>query len=389
MKEINISNTIVKHRREMGMTQDELASSLGVTKASVSKWETGLSYPDILMLPRLAAFFNISIDELLDYTPQLSHQEISRLYKTLAEAFAEKPFEEVYEECKALIKKYYSCFPFLLQMCVLYMNHYTMAGSSDASIKILQEICSLCNRIKTECDEASLISETISIEALAHLILSQLYASTNADYMKQELGIIFDLLGKDIKPSLGNNEVLITAYQLQGNIEKSKHLCQVHIYNHLIGLLTSFPHFMSLYQDQPQKQDQIIQRCVKLLEVFEVENLNPNAAAMCYYQAACAYMMLQNKVNTLKMLKKYTDACIHLLNNMTLHGDSFFDQLDSWFENYESGIQQPRSRQLVYDSIISSLGPDSIFAPLKSEKEYQNMISQIRRTKNVNHNKLK
>lgn len=43
MKEINISNTIVKHRREMGMTQDELASSLGVTKASVSKWETGVS----------------------------------------------------------------------------------------------------------------------------------------------------------------------------------------------------------------------------------------------------------------------------------------------------------------------------------------------------------
>lgn len=379
MKEIGIANTIVKRRREMGMTQDELATNLGVTKASVSKWETGLSYPDIIMLPKLASFFNISIDELLNYTPQLSHQDITKLYRKLADAFAEKPFQEVYEESEALIKKYYSCFPFLLQMCILYINHYPMAGSQDASLDIVHEICSLCNRIKTECDDATLIKDTIRIEALAHLILSQSYASTNPELMKQELGIIFDLLGKDIKPPLGESEVLINAYQLQGNTEKAKQMCQVYIYNNLMSMLNTFPRFLSLYADQSARVEEISNRCIKLLEVFQIDNLNPNTAAGCYYQIASMYMMMNNKPATLKMLGEFTKSCAYLFQNMTLHGDDFFDLLDSWFQNLDLGIQPPRSKQLVYDSVLDSLGPKSIFAPLEHEIEMKEMISQLRR----------
>jgi transcriptional regulator with XRE-family HTH domain len=65
MKEINLASVIVAKRREKGITQDELAAYIGVSKASVSKWETGQSYPDITFLPQLAAYFNISIDELM------------------------------------------------------------------------------------------------------------------------------------------------------------------------------------------------------------------------------------------------------------------------------------------------------------------------------------
>ena len=45
-----------------------------VTKASVSKWETGQSYPDILLLPKLATFFNVTVDELIGYEPQLNRK---------------------------------------------------------------------------------------------------------------------------------------------------------------------------------------------------------------------------------------------------------------------------------------------------------------------------
>lgn len=41
MKEINIAGAIIKKRREKGMTQEDLANYIGVSKASVSKWETG------------------------------------------------------------------------------------------------------------------------------------------------------------------------------------------------------------------------------------------------------------------------------------------------------------------------------------------------------------
>ena len=44
MKEINIARVLVNKRREKGVTQDELANYIGVSKASVSKWETGVSH---------------------------------------------------------------------------------------------------------------------------------------------------------------------------------------------------------------------------------------------------------------------------------------------------------------------------------------------------------
>ena len=65
MKEINLGRVLTENRRRRGMTQDQLAEHLGVSKAAVSKWETEASYPDIFMLPKLASFFDISIDELM------------------------------------------------------------------------------------------------------------------------------------------------------------------------------------------------------------------------------------------------------------------------------------------------------------------------------------
>lgn len=87
MKEINIGKMIAMKRRQKGLTQEELANYLGVSKASVSKWETGQSYPDITFLPQLATFFNITIDELMGYEPQLTKQDILKLYLQLSDDF--------------------------------------------------------------------------------------------------------------------------------------------------------------------------------------------------------------------------------------------------------------------------------------------------------------
>ena len=51
MNDINIAGMILSKRRERGMTQDDLAAHIGVSKAPVSKWETGQCFPDITILP--------------------------------------------------------------------------------------------------------------------------------------------------------------------------------------------------------------------------------------------------------------------------------------------------------------------------------------------------
>lgn len=65
MKELNLSNILVKKRKEKGITQDQLAAYIGVSKASVSKWETGKNYPDVKSLLLLSTLFHISLDTLV------------------------------------------------------------------------------------------------------------------------------------------------------------------------------------------------------------------------------------------------------------------------------------------------------------------------------------
>ena len=56
---------IVQLRKEKGLTQKELADTLGVTDKAVSRWETDKNYPDIETLRRLSKMFDVSIDDML------------------------------------------------------------------------------------------------------------------------------------------------------------------------------------------------------------------------------------------------------------------------------------------------------------------------------------
>lgn len=62
---MTLGKNIVRHRKALGLTQDQLAEQLGVTAQAVSKWENDQSCPDITTLPKLAEIFGITTDELL------------------------------------------------------------------------------------------------------------------------------------------------------------------------------------------------------------------------------------------------------------------------------------------------------------------------------------
>ncbi len=62
---IFLSDQLKKLRREKGNTQEDLANHLGITIQAVSKWEREEGYPDITLLPAIASYYNVSVDDLL------------------------------------------------------------------------------------------------------------------------------------------------------------------------------------------------------------------------------------------------------------------------------------------------------------------------------------
>lgn len=156
MEELSLSKNVANLRKKKGVTQETLAEFIGVTKASVSKWETGQSMPDVLILPKLASFFDVSVDELLGYHPQLTKEQIRHFYQQWTIAFSKEPFEYVMEDCRKAVKQYYSCYPFLLQVAVLWLNHFMLTKDLEEQQAILSEAEALCTKIVEESAELSL-----------------------------------------------------------------------------------------------------------------------------------------------------------------------------------------------------------------------------------------
>lgn len=94
MSTIKLNEQIVFLRRQKNVTQEELAQVLGVTNQSVSKWESGICCPDIQLLPNIANYFGVSIDELIGYKPADTFGDVYLKIKSL---FAATPEEHCFE----------------------------------------------------------------------------------------------------------------------------------------------------------------------------------------------------------------------------------------------------------------------------------------------------
>ena len=115
---INIGRTIARERRRAGVTQEALAAHLGVSKAAVSKWELGQSLPDVSLLPRVAAYFSLTLDELFDWCDELSQEESAALYAEVY-ALGEKDLGAAHERLRELAAEHYSDANLLLMLASL------------------------------------------------------------------------------------------------------------------------------------------------------------------------------------------------------------------------------------------------------------------------------
>lgn len=76
---MNLGIKIKELRTENNLTQEDLAEQLGVSFQAVSRWETGVTYPDITLLPVLASMFNVTVDYLLDVDIFKKDEEIKEI----------------------------------------------------------------------------------------------------------------------------------------------------------------------------------------------------------------------------------------------------------------------------------------------------------------------
>ena len=140
MAELKIAEVILRERRKLKLTQEELANALMVSPQAVSNWERG-GYPDITLLPRIANYFKITVDELIG-NDEASHQAD-------VEFFMSKFNHALPAEQLILAKEYYQKYPSDFAICdCLAMAILRNKECWQRDYPLLKEVC---EKIMSKC----------------------------------------------------------------------------------------------------------------------------------------------------------------------------------------------------------------------------------------------
>ena len=85
---MSLGNRLFHARKKQGLSQEDVAGTLGVSRQTVSKWETDETLPDIRQAKQMARLYNLSLDELIEFDVDL--QEIQEVIERTSAELEEK-----------------------------------------------------------------------------------------------------------------------------------------------------------------------------------------------------------------------------------------------------------------------------------------------------------
>lgn len=204
---ITLNEQLKKLRREKGNTQDALATDLGITVQAVSKWERGEGYPDITLLPSIAAYYGVSVDTLLGVDALAREQKRTAYQKENTELFRlGKSRERV-----ALMRKAKQEFP--NDLSVLSALMYALFAENRAAHA--DEIIEYGKRILAESTDNALRGGAIQMLCFAYY-----YEKKDAETALQyaNMAMQYETTANELLPQLLEGEEAVRACQV--NIQR-------------------------------------------------------------------------------------------------------------------------------------------------------------------------
>jgi transcriptional regulator with XRE-family HTH domain len=143
---MKIGMKIRELRQQAGVSQEVLAQALGVTPQAVSRWENGITAPDISLLPSLASYFDVSIDALFAYDDANREQEMEQFFDRYYALLPQAP-----EEAQALLEQALKRYPGQEALRLLQCFHLKTPEDFPAKIRLCMALSQSQNpTVRTE-----------------------------------------------------------------------------------------------------------------------------------------------------------------------------------------------------------------------------------------------
>lgn len=149
----SIGEKIKKYRQKNHMTQEQLASYLNVTFQTVSKWETGVSSPDLSLIVPITKIFHISADELLGVNDVEADKRYEELQAAYDHTFKTEDFAERQRICELAVSEYPGDMKWLINLAWVVSNRSFEYEDNDRYIAEQEKAIKLFDAVVKNCKD--------------------------------------------------------------------------------------------------------------------------------------------------------------------------------------------------------------------------------------------
>lgn len=153
---MNIGENLRKLRIKRELTQEQLAEIFDITPQAISRWENNSAYPDITMLPGIANFYDISIDELIGMDEIRKAENLTQIFNKEHEQIASGRIDQAINVLKEAIKLYPNNNGLLSELALA----ITLKANNNEEHSLIEQAISLSERVLENSISAKLRSTT-------------------------------------------------------------------------------------------------------------------------------------------------------------------------------------------------------------------------------------
>ncbi|MBQ8641466.1 MAG: helix-turn-helix transcriptional regulator [Clostridia bacterium] len=199
-------------RQKKGNTQEELATHLDISTQAVSKWERGERMPDITLLPGIAAYYNVTVDELLGVTEAKKQEKIEKYWEKSGVLNREGRTAEHL----ALWQEAEKEFPNTMEVLCQLMYAYFWTGKNEDAIRLGERIL----REDTEHSERESAVQVLCYanNAIGHKEEAEKYASMAGSYYVTTQELLKTVLDGEERIELCQNNLINLVELISRNI---------------------------------------------------------------------------------------------------------------------------------------------------------------------------
>lgn len=344
---MKINRFIHEKRKELSMTQEQMAACLGVSAPAVHKWEKGVTYPDITLLPALARLLKTDVNTLLAFQEDLTDIEIESFVNEVDKTAQEQGYETAFQMALDKIHEYPTCDNLLYQVSFYLEGALFLYGVPQQKRykDVLEEFYLRLSK-----------SETAEIRDTAIGMLIP-YNRNRGDYARAE-----ELINGLPFSQINREEQLAALYTWQGKHEEAKKLWEHRVLGGVSQIQTALMNMMEIALREEREEDAAFYADLyeKLSEQF---HLTKWIACTAQLQLAVA--------------QKDSGRCLAVLAKMLpVMKESWKPEESPLYRNLDGRTNAAFSKRLL-DTICNELINGEEFAFVRGNTEYERLLAEL------------